>query len=51
MFSELVKTIGSMSDINHQPSIDFYSYSGNMSKGSSATALSTVHLHQIFGDL
>ena len=35
MFSELVKAIGSMSDINHQPSIDYYSYSGNYAKGNS----------------
>lgn len=33
MFSELLKTIGSMSDINHQPSIDYFSYSGNYAKG------------------
>ena len=42
MFSELVKTIGSMSDINHQPSIDYYSYSGNITKGPNATAISTA---------
>jgi len=35
MFSELIKAIGSMSDINHQPSIDFFSYSGNYAKGNS----------------
>ena len=42
MFSELVKAIGSMSDLNHQPSIDYYSYSGNFNKGPIATAISTV---------
>ena len=43
MFSELVKTIGSMSDINHQPSIDFYSYSGNMYKaGGTNTAVASA---------
>ena len=50
MFSELVKTIGSMSDINHQPSIDFYSYSGNMAKGSS-TALAAASSTNYWGPI
>ena len=45
MFSELVKAIGSMSDINHQPSIDYYSYCGNINKGPIADC-SCYSLHQ-----
>jgi hypothetical protein len=52
MFSELVKTVGSMSDINHQPSIDLYSYCGSTSvyKGSS-TALAAVSASNLCGPL
>ena len=52
MFSELVKTIGSMSDINHQPSIDLYSYCGSNTvyKGSS-TALTVVSSTNLWGPL
>jgi hypothetical protein len=44
MFSELVKAIGSMSDINHQPSIDLNSYSGNFYKyGTNGAAASAAN--------
>jgi hypothetical protein len=50
MFSELLKTIGSMSDLNHQPSIDFYSYSGNINKGTSG-AIGAVSASNFWGPI
>ena len=37
MFAEVLKAIGSMSDINHQPSIDKFSYNLNVSTANSST--------------
>jgi hypothetical protein len=37
MFAEVLKAIGSMSDINHQPSIDKFAYNLNVSTANSAT--------------
>lgn len=39
MFSELLKSISSMSDINHQPSIDYYSYNQDYSIKNNDTAV------------
>ena len=38
MFSELVKAVGSMSNLNYSPSIEMYSYCGNYSKPETVAA-------------
>lgn len=38
MFAELMKSIGSMGDINHQPSIDFLSYNQDYPQANNETA-------------
>ena len=51
MFSEVVKAIGSMSDLVYSPSIEFSSYCGGVQKGLAATATSTATAQAAFAIL
>jgi hypothetical protein len=42
MFAECVKAIGSMSDLNHQPSIDFSSYSQDVAPANANDEFNTL---------
>ena len=48
MFSEVVKSVGSMSDLIYSPSIEFMSYCGGVQKGLSATATSAANANTAF---
>ena len=47
MFSELVKAIGSMSDLNHQPSIEKVSYQLSASVANTFERTLSIRMHRL----